>query len=94
LREAVEREILEQTGITTQVGEPVYISDVINKDESNSFRFRYVILNFMAEYLEGQIQTGDDAHEARWIGPSELKDLHVSKNTMDLLKRLKRIEYV
>ena len=73
LQEATEREILEETGLTIKVGDPVSILDVINRDEAGQVRFHYVIVDFLADYVDGELMIGDDASDAQWVKPCELE---------------------
>ena len=86
LKEAAEREILEETGITIRAHEPVYTFDYIDRDESGRSRFHYVIVDLKADYVRGKPRAGDDAAEARWISSEELTTVNVSPKTLHLLK--------
>ena len=86
LREAAEREILEETGITIRALEPVYTFDVIEQDTGGRTRFHYVIVDLTADYIRGEPRAGDDAAAARWISSDELAALKVSSKTRQLLK--------
>ena len=88
LQEAAEREIREETGITVRAGKPVYIFDVIERDENSRVRYHYVITDLMAEFVRGHPVAQDDAIEARWIRPADLETLPVSETTVDLLCNL------
>jgi ADP-ribose pyrophosphatase len=86
LQEAAEREILEETGIKIQAGEPVFTFDVIDRDGTGKIRFHYVIVDLAADYVTGDPQAGDDAAEARWVSAQEIDELQVSTPTLNLLK--------
>ena len=88
LQKAAEREIFEETGINIIAQKPFYTFDVIEKDENNQIRFHYVIVDLMAEYINGEPLPGDDAEEARWVSYRELKDLEVSPSTLKVLESL------
>jgi 8-oxo-dGTP diphosphatase len=87
LQEAAEREILEETGVSIRAREPVYIFDVVDRDDQGGVRYHYVIADLIADYLKGEPVPADDALEARWIGPGDLDELAVSATTLDLLRR-------
>ena len=89
LQEGAEREILEETGITIRAKEPVYSFDFFERDGDGRIRFHYVIVDMMADYIGGEVQGADDALEARWVSPEELKDMEVSRNTLKILDSLK-----
>lgn len=86
LQEACEREVLEETGLRIQAREPIYTFDVIEKDTQGKFRFHYVIIDLMADYVSGEPNPLDDAVEARWVSAPELPHLPVSHKTLELLK--------
>jgi 8-oxo-dGTP diphosphatase len=89
LQEGAEREIMEETGITIRAKEPVYSFDFFERDGDGRVRFHYVIVDMMADYIDGEVQGADDALEARWVSPEELKDMEVSRNTLKILDALK-----
>jgi len=89
LQEGAEREILEETGITIRAKEPVYSFDFFERDGDGRIRFHYVVVDMMADYISGEVQGADDALEARWVSPEELKDMEVSRNTLKILDALK-----
>ena len=86
LREAAEREILEETGIQIRASKPIYTFDVIDRDTAGKVRFHYVIVDLAANYVRGEPLPGDDALEARWISAEEINGLEVSAATLKLLK--------
>jgi 8-oxo-dGTP diphosphatase len=89
LQEGAEREIMEETGITIRAKEPVYSFDFFERDGDGRVRFHNVIVDMMADYIDGEVQGADDALEARWVSPEELKDMEVSRNTLKILDALK-----
>ena len=86
LQQAAEREIREETGIRIRADRPIFIFDVIKRDESESIRFHYVIIDLSAEYVSGELSVGDDAVEARWVSVEEINSLAVNSTTLQLLK--------
>ena len=86
LREAAEREILEETGVTIRALEPVYTFEVIDRDSGGGVRYHYVIIDFTAEYIKGVPMAGDDASAARWISSDELAAINVNTRTRELLR--------
>ncbi len=86
LREAAEREILEETGVTIRALEPVFTFDVIDRDAGGGVRFHYVIIDLTAEYIQGVPMAGDDASAARWFSSDELATMNVNTRTRELLK--------
>jgi ADP-ribose pyrophosphatase len=85
LQAAAEREILEETGIVIRAGQPVYVFDVIERDEAGGVKFHYVIVDLAAEFVAGDPCPGDDALDARWVRQADLATLEVNPATRRLL---------
>ena len=83
---AAEREILEETGVVVKAREPVFTFDMVEHDELGRVRFHYVIVDLVADYISGEIISGDDAADARWVAAEDLAGLPVSPTTANLLK--------
>jgi len=86
LKEAAIREVKEETGVMIRPKDPIYVFEVIERDEEGDIRFHYVIVDLLADYLSGKANPGTDASEARWISSGQLKKLPVTKTTRELLK--------
>ncbi|MBW2356087.1 MAG: NUDIX hydrolase [Deltaproteobacteria bacterium] len=89
LRQAAEREILEETGLTIRAGEPVLTFESIHRDDGGRVRFHYVIVDLAAEYVAGEIRPADDASDARWFSRDEImSQADVVPETRELVRRL------
>lgn len=88
MEECAAREILEETGIKIKVGGCAYVFDFIEYDEKREIKFHFVIVDFSADYIEGKPKGADDALEARWLAPADVKKLSVAKNTIAALRSL------
>ena len=88
LQEGAEREILEETGIVIRAGAPVFTCDSFERDDDGRFRFHYVIVDMTADYVSGEVKAADDALEARWISPAEIRNLPATKTTLKLLRQI------
>ena len=86
-REAVAREVLEETGLTIEVGEPAGVHDVISR-EGDEIVFHYVVITFRANLVSGTLKARSDAADARWVSLAELGDYAI---TPGLLKRVSRL---
>jgi 8-oxo-dGTP diphosphatase len=86
IQQAAEREIKEETGITIRAKDPIYIFDYIERDENNQIRFHYVIIDVAADYIGGDLQSGDDAEMANWFTMNEAEELNLTVSTRKFLK--------
>ncbi len=87
LRQAAERELLEETGLRTRATLVLKTFEIIDRDEEGRVRFHYVIVDFLAELADDNAvpRSGDDAGEARWFAPEELEDLPMAQATREFL---------
>lgn len=69
-RQAAAREVLEETGLTVEVGD---LFDVIYGREHD--RGASIVIVYRAEVIGGQLEAHDDAADARFFGPDEIPEL-------------------
>ncbi len=84
LHHALIREIKEETGIEISVGELCYHFDYISQENKQ----HYVVLDFYAKYIGGELEAGDDAIDARWVPFSEIDSLKMNPITVNALHKL------
>jgi ADP-ribose pyrophosphatase len=88
LQQAAEREIREETGLTVKAGEPIHTFDIIDRSPDGTILFHYVIVDLRADYISGKIKASDDAADAAWFSPEDIKKLKISSTTQTLLLKL------
>jgi 8-oxo-dGTP diphosphatase len=75
--EAAKREVKEETGIEAEPFAIITAIDSVSRDAEGKVEFHYSIVEVNARYMGGDITPGDEALEARWISPVELKNYQV-----------------
>lgn len=88
LAQAVEREVLEETGVVVRAGPVVYTFDAVVRDDDGRVRFHYVIVDLECEFIRGEPVAGDDVTAARFVSREEFATLRSSRATVDLLRRI------
>jgi 8-oxo-dGTP diphosphatase len=88
LKEAAEREIMEETGLTIKANHPAFALDLIERDSSGKLLFHYVIIDLLAEYIDGDVCPADDVSDAGWFNADEIETLSISETTRELLKKI------
>ncbi len=77
--EAVVREVREETGLDVVCGELVGWVERISADH------HFVIFDFAATSLGGELQAGSDAANAAWVSLDEVSDLAVVDGLIEFL---------
>lgn len=77
LQHAAERELLEECGITVALGDIISTLDIIERDEKGKVSYHYVIVDFVAEFQDGNLKADSDIEDARWVLPKEIDSLDV-----------------
>ena len=88
LQQAVERELLEETGITVRAGEICHTFEAVKRDDDGRVRFHYVIIDLTAEYLSGEPVPASDVTEAAWLTSGDLAVRPINATTIELLNKL------
>lgn len=88
LQQAVERELLEETGITVRAGEICHTFEAVKRDDDGRVRFHYVIIDLTAEYLSGEPVPASDVTEAAWLTSGDLAGRPINATTQELLNKL------
>jgi len=85
LHDAIVREVLEETGLTVEIAGLVDTVDLIARDESGAVTRHYVLIDFAARVVAGELRAGSDAAEARWVPFSALDDYGLWSETRRII---------
>lgn len=85
LREAVAREVREETGIEIDIEGLIGVAERILRDDNGEIEHHFVILDYVAVPRSTDLKPGDDASEARWMPVGELADLHLTPGLLEFL---------
>jgi 8-oxo-dGTP diphosphatase len=87
LRDAIKREVLEETGLEVAVGAVVEVLDRIRRDGDGRVRFHYVLVDFVCRPSGGTLCCASDADEAAWVTVADLPAYHVADATVAVIRR-------
>lgn len=85
LKQAAERETLEETGVRVSANSIAHTFEMIEYGDNKELKFHYIIIDLDATYLDGQPEASDDALDARWISMKDIAALNVHPETRKLL---------
>jgi 8-oxo-dGTP diphosphatase len=86
LREAIAREVREETGVNIEVEGLAGIAERILPDDEGTIEYHYVILDFWARPKSRELTPGDDASEARWVPVGELNEYELTAGLYEFLQ--------
>jgi ADP-ribose pyrophosphatase YjhB (NUDIX family) len=94
---AVAREVEEECGLRVRVGELCGVIDRVVLEpgdpgpEPPRVRYHWVIIDFVAEVVDGRLRAGSDAAEARWVPLCELERYETTDGLAEMIARAVRI---
>ncbi|MCS7136529.1 MAG: NUDIX hydrolase [Nitrososphaerota archaeon] len=89
LKDAVIREVYEETGLVVEVSELLDIVEVIRKDEVGNVIFHYVILDYLAKPISGTLRAASDVSDALWASIEEAMNMEITDSLRAMLRKLK-----
>jgi len=87
LRECVSREVKEECNIEVEVGGVIDIIDHIIRDERGKVRFHYVLIDFLARYLSGELKHSSDALDSKWVDFEEIPNYDLTETALRVIRK-------
>jgi 8-oxo-dGTP diphosphatase len=91
LEDALAREIEEESGLRVRVLGVCGVIDRVVR-EQDRIRYHYVIIDYAAEPVSGQLQAGSDAAEVRWVTMNDLGQYDTTDGLADMVRRARAIQ--
>lgn len=89
LRAAVVRELREECGIDVAVAETAEVVERMIPDADGRLQYHYVILDYQARWLQGELTASEEVEDARWVDLDRLDQYHMTYGTADVIRRLR-----
>lgn len=86
--ETAKREALEETGLNVEIVKRLGVVDKIEYDNDNKILYHFIIIQFLAIPIGGQLKPMDDALEATWINGKKLNEYQLTKSLESFLKEI------
>jgi len=87
LRDAIVREVREETGLEINVGPVVDVLDRITSDSEGRPRFHYVLIDFLCMPVGGTLACASDAADVQWVALDELHGRGVAAHTIAVVRK-------
>ena len=86
--DAAVREALEETGLSVEIMNRVDVVDKIVRDDDGDVKYHFIIIDFLARPLSGEMRPMDDALDAAWVAPEDFIKYELTPTLVELLKRI------
>ncbi len=87
LRDAAEREALEETGLIVKAGEVIEVLDRIIPGREGAPQYHYVLIDFLCTVHGGELRAGGDAADVRWARESELAEYKLEQPAVEVIRK-------
>ncbi len=87
LADGVQREVMEECGVTIEIGGLVDVFEPILRDDDDRIEYHYVVIDYWARYMAGDPCAEDDAADIGWIPLAQMVDLPMRAETRDVIHK-------
>ena len=84
---AVQREVLEETGLVVAVGPMIEVLDRIHLAADGRVEYHYVLIDYVCSVIGGRLRPESDVSDARWVTRPELPTLAVAPLTVSVIDK-------
>ncbi|HTR22958.1 MAG TPA: NUDIX hydrolase [Terriglobales bacterium] len=85
LREAVTREVCEETSLTVEPVEMLGVYERVIRTDDGRVRYHYVLIDYLCRPVAGTTRAATDAAEAAWFTKDELPALKLPPDTTEVV---------
>jgi 8-oxo-dGTP diphosphatase len=86
LRDALTREVREETGLEIEILGLIDVVDSMMRDEAGAVARHYVLVDFCVRAVGGTLVAGSDAAEARWVSYEAIGDYGLWRETRRIIE--------
>ncbi|MEJ2672278.1 MAG: NUDIX hydrolase [Deltaproteobacteria bacterium] len=84
---AICRELAEETGITVRLLSHAAVLERIFPDADGRIAYHYVLVDFLCDYLDGELNPGSDITAARFVPLGEISGFDLAPHTAAVIRR-------
>ena len=84
---ALQREIYEECRLRVLPGPLIAASSRIIFDSEGRIKYHYILLDYLCEMVDGVLESGSDASDARWTDLHILEDLDLTDGVLDVIRK-------
>jgi len=88
LRPATQREIREECGIEVELTDVIEVVERMVRDDGGRIQYHYVIVDYLARWVSGELAPSAEVLEARWVPPEEFPQYQMTAGTAEVIHRM------
>lgn len=92
VRDGVRREIREETGLEVEVRELVEVFERIVHDAEGAVEYHYVLLDYLCEWVGGELAAGCDAADAAWFDRAAVDGPEITAGAPAVIEKAYRLK--
>jgi ADP-ribose pyrophosphatase len=78
VQDAMVREVKEEVGLDVEVVKLTDVADTITLDGDGRVQYHFVVVNFVARIVGGELKTASDILEAKWVPVDEVEKVDLT----------------
>jgi 8-oxo-dGTP diphosphatase len=87
LRDAICREVLEETGLVVEPLDALEIFERIMRDAAGAAEYHYVLVDYHCRIVGGQPAPGDDVSRIEWVRMGDLGRYRITEGTVEVIEK-------
>lgn len=88
LKPAAQREIREECGVEIDVADVIEVVERMVRDADGRVQYHYVIVDYLARWVSGDLAPSSDVLEARWVPPEDFPRYQMTTGTAEVVTRI------
>jgi ADP-ribose pyrophosphatase YjhB (NUDIX family) len=80
VQDAMVREVKEEVGFDVEAVKLTDVADTITLDNDGRVQYHFVVVNFIARIVGGELKTGTDILEAKWVPVEEVEKVNLTSS--------------
>lgn len=88
VEDAVRREVYEETGLRIEIERLIAVMDNIIKDEKGRVKYHYILVDYLAKPIGGELRVSSDASDVKWVRFDRLKGIKLTETAKKLFREL------
>ena len=92
LKEAVAREVFEETHLEVEVLALAKVLERIFRDPDGRIAYHYVLVDFLCQCRGGELKSDSDAQDARFVPLQDLPSYKIAAVTLEVIRRAAWLE--